>query len=115
MFGDLLDLVHSLARAGLGLVAEVEPRLDAGQQGAKAVALKALQVRFRQERQTALGDVLNPAGRDDFLDGAHVIFEANAEIRIVPDYVRRAKLRQEKPQVLLEHAELELLIGNRGV
>jgi hypothetical protein len=47
---DPLDLVGSLELARLGLVAEVEPRLDARQHGLEPIALHPLQVRLGQQR-----------------------------------------------------------------
>ena len=63
MFGYLANLVHPHARAGLRFVAQVEPRLDAGQDGLEAVALEPFQVRLRKERQAAFGDEVDAAGR----------------------------------------------------
>lgn len=44
-----------------------------------------------------------------------MLVEADAEIGIEPDHVRPLELAQEEAQVLLDHIEIQRLIGDSGV
>ena len=105
------DFFHPLHRTGLRFVAQVIPRLDSGQDGLEPVSFEPFQVRLRQERQTALGDEIDAAGRHGLLDCVHVVVESDTKVRIVPAYTRPPELPQEKSQVLFDHIEVQGLIG----
>ena len=90
MLGDLPDLLHPRHRPGPRLVAQVVPRLDAGEEGLEAVLLEPREVRLGEEREAALGDEVDAPGRNGLLDGVQRLVEADAEVRVVPADARPA-------------------------
>ena len=110
MFGDLADFVHSRQLAGPGLVAELVPRFDTGQQDLESAALEPLQMRLRQERQAAFRDEIDPTRRYRRVDRVQVVIESNPEVRVVPADPRPLQSPGEEPQVLGENTEVERLI-----
>ena len=69
----LADLGLAHRDAGFRLVAERIPGLDAGEQRVEPIALQALHVRLREERQTALSDEAHAPGRHCLLDHIHIV------------------------------------------
>jgi len=106
VLGDLTDLVHSLVPAGLRLVAQVVPRLDARQQDLESAALEPLDVRLGEDGQTALRDEIHSVGRHRRVDGVQGVVESNTEVRIVPADARPLQFPQEEPEVVREHPEV---------
>src|ERR1017187_9042553 len=115
VFGYLTNFVHALQRARFGLAAQFEPRLDSGQDGLESIALETLQVRFREQRQTAFGGEIDTARRHGVLDHIQVVVESDAEIGIVPGYQRLLELRQQEPQILAKNVEIHGLIGHHRI
>ena len=115
MFGYLPDFVHAHSRAGLRLVAHIEPRLDAGQDRLEPIALEPFQVRLRKQGQAAFGDEVDAARRHGFFDHVQIFVKADAEIGIVPGDHGSLELRQQEPQVLAEHVEIHRLVGHGGI
>src|SRR3990172_2073 len=103
VFGYMPDFVHPLPCACLRLVAQVEPRLNAGQDGFETIALEALKVRFRKKGETAFGDEVDTAWRHGLLNHVEVVVESDPEIGIVPAYKRSPKLLQPEPSILSAH------------
>ena len=114
VLGDLLDLVHPRA-AGLGLVAQVVPRLDPRQNRLEVVRPEPLEVRLREQRQAALRDVPHAAPRHRLLHRLHVIVEAHAEVRVVPPDDRVLHLGEQERQVGPELRKAERLVVHRRV
>ena len=115
VLGHLLDFGLPLHLAGLRFVAEIEPRLDAGQERLEPVALQADHVRLRQERQAALGDEINAPGRGRRFDRVQELVEPDPEIGIVPADARPAQLPPQEPQVVLDHLQVERLVRDDRV
>ena len=110
VLGDLADFVHSGELAGPGLVAELVPGFDAGQQDLESAALEPLQMRLCQEGKAALRDEIDPVRRHRRVDRVQGFVESHAEVRVVPADARPLERPREEPEVIGEHREVEGLI-----
>ena len=105
VLGDLQDLVHP-GPAGLRLVAQIVPGLDARKDRLEAVLAQPLEVLLGQQRQAALGDVPHPALRHRGLDRLHVIVEPDPEVGVVPAHDRVLDLGEQELQVVTQLPKL---------
>ena len=107
--------VHAGKPPRLRFFPKREPRLNTREKGLHPVLLETLQVLLRKEREAAFRDEVDRARRDRIFDGIHATVELDAEIGIMKRDQRAFEFRQEEPQILFHHREVQRLERHNGI